>query len=371
MRLFHRYIFYSIALSITFAVGIFTFIILAANILRDIAELLAAGQLTLAGFSQLLLLLLPYILVFSLPMGLLCGVLLTLGRLSSQNEITAFRSIGMSYGSISAPIIVLAIAITFLSLLINTQIAPKMRTQFKETKAQLVRANPINFLQEKTFITEFEEFVIYIGQREGTNMRDFWLWQLNDKKQAVALVQAEKGEFTYDREQDALILTLQDGTGEKRSERNPEDFMNPNVPTLNFKTISFTLPLAEIFGSASVRIKPSMMTLQQLQEKIASLPEDQISERMIYQMQVQKHFAWAFSAISLCLIGIPLAIQVGRKEVFANFALALGLAMLYYLSFTLIGLLEEKPALRPDLLIWIPNLAFQALGFFWMKKKFN
>lgn len=349
----------------------FTFILLAANILRDIAELLAAGQLTPEGFGQLLLLLLPYILVYSLPIGVLCGLLVTLGRLSAQNEITAFRAVGMSYASITAPIILLAIFITIASLFINTHIAPKMRTAFKEKRAELVRANPINFLQENTFITEFDDFVIYIGERKGTLMRDFWLWQLNEEKQATAMVQAEKGEFTYDREKDALILTLQDGTGEKRSDRHPEDFMNPNVPTLNFKTISFTLPLEQIFGAATVRIKPSMLTLQQLLEKLDDLPLDAVQERMTYQMQIQKHFAWAFCALSLCLMGIPLGIQVGRKEVFANFSLALGLALLYYLAFTLVGILEDKPALRPDLLIWLPNLLCQGLGFFWMKKKFH
>jgi lipopolysaccharide export system permease protein len=78
----------------------------------------------------------------------------------------------------------------------------------------------------------------------------------------------------------------------------------------------------------------------------------------------------AFSVLSLAMIGIPLGVRVGRKETYANVALALILAMTYYFLIIMVGWLENQPALRPDLLIWIPNLLFQTLGL-WLIFKAN
>ncbi|MDV7402200.1 LptF/LptG family permease, partial [Arthrospira platensis SPKY1] len=55
-------------------------------------------------------------------------------------------------------------------------------------------------------------------------------------------------------------------------------------------------------------------------------PSDQ---RLRVQMQIQNHFAMAFSVFSLAILGIPLAIQIGRKETYANITLALILAITY------------------------------------------
>ena len=79
-------------------------------------------------------------------------------------------------------------------------------------------------------------------------------------------------------------------------------------------------------------------------------------------MQIQKNLAMAFSVLSLTLIGIPLGIKVSRKETYANLGLALTLAMGYYFLIIIVGWLEKAPQLRPDIIIWIPNLVFQSIG---------
>ena len=55
----------------------------------------------------------------------------------------------------------------------------------------------------------------------------------------------------------------------------------------------------------------------------------------------------AFSVFSLAIFGIPLAIQVGRKETYANLAIALIIAMTYYFLIIVVSWLEGKPGLAP------------------------
>ena len=48
--------------------------------------------------------------------------------------------------------------------------------------------------------------------------------------------------------------------------------------------------------------------------------------------------------------------------------IAVALAIGYYFCTVVVGWFENKPDLRPDLLMWVPNLAFQALGI-WMYRR--
>ena len=80
------------------------------------------------------------------------------------------------------------------------------------------------------------------------------------------------------------------------------------------------------------------------------------------RIQIQKNFAMAFSVLSLAIVGIPLGLRAGRSETHANIAIALVLAMAYYVLVVIVGWMENKPLLRPDLLVWIPNLIFQFSG---------
>jgi lipopolysaccharide export system permease protein len=83
---------------------------------------------------------------------------------------------------------------------------------------------------------------------------------------------------------------------------------------------------------------------------------------MRVQITIQEKFATAFSVLSFALVAIPLGIKVSRKETSANLGLGLLLALGYYFASIVVGWLDNYPALRPDLIVWLPNIVFQGLG---------
>jgi lipopolysaccharide export system permease protein len=85
---------------------------------------------------------------------------------------------------------------------------------------------------------------------------------------------------------------------------------------------------------------------------------------------MSRHFAMAFSVFSLSVFAIPLGIRVSRTETYANFALALVIAFAYYFSLILIGWIQNRPEYRPEILVWVPNLAAQGIGF-WLLARAN
>lgn len=373
LNLLHRHILKEILVSTGLAMGLFVFVLLMGNAIRDIAELVAAGKLGPLVFLQLIGLLIPYVAAYALPLGMLTGTLMALGRLSSQQEITAMKSAGVSLYQVATPVFFISFAGMVAGILVNLHYAPQSRVAYKELMATAVTQNPVGFIEEKRFIHEFPGYVIYMGDQDGALMKDFWIWELDEQSRVKLFLRAAEGELRFDKESNELVLVLRNGTAEQRDEANPEALDAAPDKSLFFGELPIALPLDQIFGERrDKRIRTKYMNFAQLMEARGEALEKEAAtgaglseDRMEIQMHLQKNFAMAFSVFSLAVFGVPLAIRIGRHESYANLGIALVIAMSYYFLMIMVSWLEENPAMRPDLLIWLPNIFFQSVGF-WM-----
>ena len=373
ISLLHRHIFREVVTATALAMSLFVFVLLVGNALKDVAELVVAGKLDFLVFIKVLSLFIPYVASFALPLGILTGTLVALGRLSSQREIIAMKSAGMSLYQIAAPVFLIAFVGMIAAVLVNQHYAPNSRLERKALLTEALTNNPIGFIDERRFIHEFPGYVIYMGARDGATLKDFWIWELDEAKQVKMFLRAREGEMNYNDVDKELILTLKHGTAEQRDPKNPESFSDNASDSLFFGEFPIALPLEQLFGGERMqRARIKEMTFAQLMVKRSAeltrekRKDESISkERLEIQVHIQKNFSLAFSVFSLAVFGVPLAIQAGRKETYANLGIALIIAMSYYFLTIMFSWIEGSPSLRPDLLIWLPNLFFQVAGF-WM-----
>ncbi len=377
MNLLHRHIFVNVFLTCAAAVGLFGFVLMIGNAMKDLLGPMLAGQFAIDTFFRLVSLLIPFVFYYALPMGMLTGILLVLGRMSSDREITAMRSAGLSVAWLSAPIIFLALVGVVASLLINFQFMPVARLAYQREFAEAVRQNPLSFIVPKTFIRDFPGVVLYVGEKRGSQLKDFWLWELDGKNRVKRFARADTGRLDYDEANNKLILTLEHTQAELRNDKDPEDFaQKPATPAMEQAT--FDLPLSKITGDRIVQKKLKWFTFPQLmaewmrlKKPDPSVPKaDQAKQLMRVQITIQEKFATAFSVLSFALIAIPLGIKVSRKETSANLGLGLFLALGYYFASIVAGWFDNYPAFRPDLIVWLPNIVFQGLGL-WLFYKID
>ena len=376
LPLLHRYILKEVFVATFLAMGLFVLVLLLGNLLKDVASLIAAGKLGFLVFLKLIGLLIPYVASYALPMGTLTGALIALGRLSSQKEITAMKSTGLSLYQIAAPVFMIAFIGMVAGVLVNLQYAPQSRIAYKRMMLSAVSKKPTEFIEKRRFVNEFPGYVIYMGDQEGSRMKDFWIWVLDEKQRVKQFIRAREGTIEFNRERNSLVLTVIDATTELFSQKNPESFNTYKVDTLFFDQTSIELSFDAIFGGKKQkRAKIKELTFAQLMRERKAAMADEVKDdagmskrRMKLQIHIQKNFAMAFSVFSLAIFGVPLAIQVGRKESYANLAIALVIAMSYYFLIIAVSWLEGNLSVRPDLLIWLPNIIFQALGCYMFRK---
>jgi len=371
MSLLHRHIFFSVLGSCLAAVGLFGFVLVVGNALKDLLQLVLGGQLALDTFFTLLLLLGPFVAAYALPMGVLTGVLLVLGRMSAQHEVTAMRAAGLSFGYLARPILILGALAAMVAALVNYEYMPRARALYKETLARAVQRNPLSFIVPKTFIRDFPGVVLYVGEKEGSVLRDVWMWELDKSSRVKRSGRAASGTVTFEDGEGRLVLTLHRVNIEVRKSDRLEDFSVPMAP-YTAEEFPIELQLENLFGKQSVRKKLAWTTLAELRgetERLRALEKapgadlgDLRLERMRVDYATNEKGATALAVFAFAVLAIPLGIKVSRKETSANLGLALALVMTYYFLTVCVGWLDGRPELRPDLLLWVPSLGFLGLA---------
>ena len=377
VNLLDRYIFKSVFGTCVAAVALFTFVLTLGNVIRDLLGHVLAGQFPAMTFVRLVWLWVPAMAIYALPMGLLTGVLLTLGRLSADSEITAMRAAGISLARVARPVLMLGALGGVAALYINFESMPLARVSYEREFADALRANPMSFIVPKTFIREFKGSVIYVGEKEGAVLRDIWLWELDNQQRVIRLVRAESGRIDYDEATNSLVPTLTNAKTEERNAANPEDFSkSPRAPSAD-KLEEMRLSLDRYFGHEGVRVKQEWLTYAQLQAERTRLAaetpppgkaKEATRERMRLEVVWQDKLNLSLSVFSFALIGVPLGIKISRRETSANLGLALELVLGYYVLTVMVKWLDRHPEYRPDLLLWVPNLLFLGLGI-WLFRR--
>lgn len=369
MGTLNKYIFKQVAAAAFMTVALFVFVLVLGNVIKEVMGELAAGRLSISFFLYIVALIIPGVIPYALPLGMLTGILLVFGRMSSQSEIVAMKACGRSIYSMAAPVFFLAICASLFSVAINFYYAPAADYAYKSALKNLVRANPLQFIQAGTFIRDFPGYVIYANSSNGKELVSFRIWELDKQGRVQISIQSERGLLSYDDDRDEIVLTLKSGSADRARAGDPEDLRKP-LPSARFDELVIKLPLNDIIGkSDGVRKRLKLMTFGELLDarttwhrKPNPTPEDAFHDKIEVQLQIQKNFAMAFSIFSMVVLAVPLGIKASRSETFANVAIALALAMSYYLMTVVISWLEKYPTLRPDVLIWVPNIIFQAAG---------
>ncbi|HMP74437.1 MAG TPA: LptF/LptG family permease [Kiritimatiellia bacterium] len=371
MRVLGRYLSADYLVIFTMTVLIFTFVMCIGVLVRAI-DYAAMG--VSAGFiGRLFLYNIPYMLSFTIPMGVLTAVLLLFGRLSLDGELTAMKACGLTIWQIVAPVVILSVVATLACLYINAHLAPVSKHLARELIRNVGAEEPVHLLEPGRFVRDFPGLLVFVSERKGNELTDVVVYEMDDAG-PVRHVRAARGTIRVLAEERAMEVDLFDVRIDQREKSDAGAAGRSHY--INAEHYPVRLDFSRMSRRPASK-KASDMTLAELQSNIRNIQakfpelmeEDLLErERMKMVVEVNKRLALSLSCFAFALLGIPLGMQSRRKESSAGIGIALMLVFLFYLFIVTANALVGYPGLRPDLIVWVPVFGAEIGGFLLLRR---
>ena len=183
------------------------FVLLSNFILKNMDKFLGKG-LSIATVLKFLIYNSAWIVSLATPMAILITVLMTFGRLSSDNEITAMKASGIGMKKLLYPALIFGALVFLLITPFNLWILPEMNHNVRKLSLEISRNRPdIEFNEQ--LLNTLADKVIYVGDRRNNN--SFNNIVIFDKAQKNhTTIMANYGYF--ESLQDGIIINLKTGS---------------------------------------------------------------------------------------------------------------------------------------------------------------
>lgn len=354
MRILRNYLLKEFIAPLLLALGVLTFVMLLGNLIK-IAELIINKGVDIYSVSKLFLFMVPYLLTYTLPVSVLTAVLLSLGRLSSDNEIVAIKASGINMLKLVFPLIFMGLILSLLLVIFNDRVIPYAHYATRRTLIEVGMKNPTAALEPGVFINSFQKYILFIYRIDENRLTNVRIYEPQEGRSARTIV-AKRGEFIVMPENKSVKLKLMDGTADEPDPDNPANFYK-----LNFKTYFMTLNLSQMRDKDKLAKKYSDMTIRELNAEVEKLKKEKIDPAPL-TTEINKKLALAFSCLVFVLVGAPLAVITRRREKSINLGIAMLIIVVYYPLFIGCEALGAQGYLNSEIAMWIPNIIFGFIG---------
>jgi lipopolysaccharide export system permease protein len=351
-----RYVLREVVTPFLFGIGVFTFILLTARMLK-LVELVVNRGVPFLQIAKLFAYILPTFLEVTVPMALLLAVLLSVGRLSADSEIVALKTSGISLYQMVVPVLLFTSAVCVLSFLLGAYARPWGNSGLKASLYEIAKTRASAGLRERVFNDDFAGLVIYVEhvRPPGDQLEGILIADSRDPNQRNT-VTAKRGFLVGNEATHSVTLRLLDGNIHTFT---PDE---QSYQKTDFSVYDVTLNLAVALARFSRHEKDAQeMTIGELRAAIAArTAAGQPANTEL--VELHRKFSLPFACLVFGLVAVPLGLQPVRAVRSRGFSVSLALIFLYYLLLTAGQAMAEKGSLPPMVALWIPNVVFGVLG---------
>ncbi|MGV8079457.1 MAG: LPS export ABC transporter permease LptF [Syntrophales bacterium] len=354
-RIINRYIFREIAVPFGMTLFILTFVLLMGKIVQLVSMMVNRG----VGFLDVVLLILyliPSFLVYTVPVSLLVAILIGLGRLSGDNEITVLKSAGLSLYQLALPVAVFAGAAFLFTAAVTFHLVPSGNSAAKKLVYQVAQQRATLGIKEKVFVDDFRGILIYADRiRDKAEYLEGVIISDNRITGEPSTIFARRAYLLADPVRMVIILRLYQGS------THTVDAGLQNYRKLDFEFYDVTLDLMPALASAAAQKSSTEMTAGELLERIRKAGIDPAALREL-AIELNKKMTIPVSCLCFGLLGIPLGIRAHRSVKSRGITVGFLIALAYYLILMGGEALAELGRIPPAVGTWAPNILFGALG---------
>ncbi len=352
MRILTRYILREVVSHAAIGATIFTFVLFTRDLGR-ILELVVRNSAPLPSVAEIFFFTVPVALTYTIPMGVLVGILIGLSRLAADSEITAMRASGIGVWTFLRVISIFVIAAWLLAMVNSVYIAPQSKAALGHLQDRL-KTSQVSFeVQPRVFYEGFPKFVLYVQDVKSASGAAVWkgvfLADISDPA-TPRITLAQEG-ILVSEGPDLLHLHLTNGATHESDAKQPEHYQ---ISTFQQTDIPIDVPNAE---NKQEREPATIGELGTWDLWRQSGRVDPILGRW-YMIEFWGRLALPTACIVLALVGIPLGLSSKKGGKSAGFVLTIVLVFGYY-SASLIGVsLARQGKVSPAFGVWLADILF-------------
>ena len=353
MRIFTRYILKEVLSHALLGLMLFTFVLLMPD-LPYLMELIVRNSSSLGTVAEIFFLILPNMLTLTVPMAVLVGILLGLSRLAADSEVTAMRASGVGVWRFVGIVALVAIAGWGIDLANTTYFAPKATTVTRHLESDLLNAQASYEVQPRVFNEEFKHYVFYVqnvlASAHSTNWRGIFLADLSDP--TAPRITTGESATVVNRKGQGAIMRLRNGTQHQMSATDPAQY---DIST--FAQTDLPLALSAQSDTRVVRNDTPMLAMSNRE----LLERGRNPHGRLFQIELQRRFAFPTACLVLMLVAVPLGISFKRGGKGAGFVLTVVLVFVYYFLSSTGTALARQNKIPVVVGVWAVNVVF-AIG---------
>jgi LPS export ABC transporter permease LptG/LPS export ABC transporter permease LptF len=337
----------------------YTFILLIRTILL-LADFAVRRSAPFTEVARLVALSLPWIVVLTVPMAFLLGVLVGLGRLNTDSELTALRSCGIGPAALYRPVLGAAAVASALVLVLYNVVLPSANHALQTSMARVAATSIVNVVAPRTFREPRPGITFYFDRAaaDGRSFEGVFLRLADDNEASPnRIITARHGSLAL--EGDLLWLDLRQSAVHEIDPQDPErDRVSRNETQRLLLAGDPGLP-----AGARVRVTRGLrsQTLPELWSSAQRLPPGDPNRRLAW-VEIHKKFAIPVACIAFALIGVPLSQTLRRGGRGGSFALSLAVLLGYYVLLSSGETWAQSGRMPAALAMWLPNLLLVLLG---------
>ncbi|MDR2740291.1 MAG: LptF/LptG family permease [Treponema sp.] len=385
---------------------LFFFFIFFVNQLLLMAQEILTKRVPFDQVALLILFSLPSIIAMAAPFASLVGTLMTIGRLSSDNEVLVLLSSGLSYRNIFLPAIVVGLLISLLSFFANDVLLPLGTVQFSRLYRRILVSTPALELEANS-VKRFKDTVVITGDVMGNAISDVLILdKTGDGERRVIMARTAE---LKDEGKQGLSLDLEDAFIQSSKEVSRRDydygssgFLRYWVPQedliqavssigpremssldvwreIKSKEENLRLRLDQRYNKAlnhALSLESAMRkgpgdaewnrrtnyALNFLREAEAAEALKNDRSLLIYRLEYYKKFSIPFGALSFVFLAVSLGLLAKKSGQTVGFIFGLLIAVVYWALLLGGQTMGMRLGYSPFWSMWLPNILALSIG---------
>ncbi len=400
---------------------LFFFFIFFVNQLLLMAERILSKKVPLADVAVLVLYSVPIIVTYSLPFGTLVGALMAIGRMSSDNEMLAFKASGVSLLRVLVPLVFAGVLFSLLAFGFGDFFLPLGNIRLKTLLKQVIFRNPGIELAPYS-VKRYENTVLITGEVVGNRIGNLVIIDRTgeNKKRIITARQAflepnlqqtgaislrlidafthvsdpkKEGTYEYGTADTMVYNLLLKDISVSMVNPGPAEMSSIDVwNEIQVKKVKFQERIAKkeevlerLRLDLVMEVQSSLATL----EERLSLPEERVgamrraydnleNERarpvldrnlQSYLMEFHRKIASPFSCLVFIIVALPMGLFAKRSGRSVGFGIGIVMSGMYWSMLLVSFRLGSRMNVSPLLSMWTPNIIVFTIGISLLLRK--